>query len=325
MRKGVPVLTLIFILSLLSILSSGLNIKNVKASGTIYIRADGSVEGTADISTVDNVTYTFTGNINDSIVVERSNIIIDGAGYTLNGTGTGLFAGLMIEYVAPTADDNVTVKNVNIMGFGVGIGLISTENITISLCNITDNMDGIWFGEVMNCTISGNLIADNTNGVYLGSAWENAFYMNNITDNTYGIWIEGSSSNYIFENNITNNDNGVRLLYSTDNKLYHNWFVNNVNHTYIDPSSPNAWNEIYPIGGNFWDNFTERYPGVGNDFSGPNQDIPGSDGFWDGPYENDMDNIDHHPIVPEVTSLLILPLLMVTTFLVTLVIKKKKA
>jgi len=56
------------------------------ASGTVYIRADGSIDPpTAPISSMDNVTYTFTDDIEDSIVVERSNIVIDGAGHALQG------------------------------------------------------------------------------------------------------------------------------------------------------------------------------------------------------------------------------------------------
>ena len=42
----------------------------VKASETIYVRADGNVEGTDKIYRNGNV-YTFTDNINGSIVVER--------------------------------------------------------------------------------------------------------------------------------------------------------------------------------------------------------------------------------------------------------------
>jgi hypothetical protein len=60
----------------------------VKAEGTIYIRADGSVEGTDKIQRNGNV-YTFLGNISidgsgvDGIIVERDNIVIDGADYAL--------------------------------------------------------------------------------------------------------------------------------------------------------------------------------------------------------------------------------------------------
>jgi hypothetical protein len=80
---------LILILLLVSVLVVVFYAKPVKAeSGTIYIRADGSIEpSTASISTIDNVTYTFTGNIYGSIVVERNNTVIDGAGYTVQGEG----------------------------------------------------------------------------------------------------------------------------------------------------------------------------------------------------------------------------------------------
>ena len=65
-------------------------VQRVEASETIYIRADGSIDPpTANITSADNVTYTFIGNINESIVVERSNIVVDGVGYTLQGSGGG--------------------------------------------------------------------------------------------------------------------------------------------------------------------------------------------------------------------------------------------
>ncbi|UCF59305.1 MAG: hypothetical protein JSV15_02530, partial [Candidatus Bathyarchaeota archaeon] len=73
-----------------SMLALALSIQPVKAIGTIYIRADGSVDpDTAPITSMDNVTYTFTDNINDAIVVQRNNIIIDGNGHTLQGSGGG--------------------------------------------------------------------------------------------------------------------------------------------------------------------------------------------------------------------------------------------
>jgi len=93
-RKAV--LGMMLTLLLIGMLTLAFNIQPVKASGTIYIRADGSVdpEGTP-ISSIDNITYTLTDNIvgdvpewSSAIVVERDNIVVDGAGYTLQGTGS---------------------------------------------------------------------------------------------------------------------------------------------------------------------------------------------------------------------------------------------
>jgi hypothetical protein len=58
------------------------NVQTVRASGTVYIRADGSIDPpSAPIYTPDNVTYFLNGSITsdaDGIVIERDNIVIDG-------------------------------------------------------------------------------------------------------------------------------------------------------------------------------------------------------------------------------------------------------
>ncbi len=61
------------------------------------------------------------------------------------------------------------------------------------------------------------------------------------------------------------------------NSIYHNNFINNGYHA--GDNCNNNWDAGYPSGGNFWDN----YYGVDN-FSGPNQNIPGSDSIGDTPY-----------------------------------------
>jgi len=108
-------LTLLFI----GTVTLAFGIRGVKASGTIYIRSDGSIEpSTAPISTADYVTYTFADNINDSIVVERNNILIDGDGYTLQGKGVFPSNGIDL-----TGRTNVTVRNTKIKNFWYGIRL----------------------------------------------------------------------------------------------------------------------------------------------------------------------------------------------------------
>jgi parallel beta-helix repeat protein len=187
-------------------LTLAFNIQPAKASGTIYIRADGSVEGTDKIVTADNITYTFIGDVADSIVVERNNTIIDGNGYTVQWTeypygNIGLYL---------SGRNNVTIKNVSITGFENGIYLDSS---------------------------SGNIIANNTitnseePAVNLRNSSGNMIIGNNITGNrVWGVLLkENSSDNTIISNNVVNNiyGIGIELRDSSDNTLRENILVGN--------------------------------------------------------------------------------------------------
>ncbi len=81
-RRAALILLLLLVLLLGFIPEIGI----VKAESTIYIRANGNVEGTDNIEREGDV-YTFTDSINGSIVVERDNVVVDGAVYSLRGPG----------------------------------------------------------------------------------------------------------------------------------------------------------------------------------------------------------------------------------------------
>ena len=83
-------------------------IEEAKAQDTIYIRSDGSIEGTDRIQRGGNV-YSFTSDIHESIIVERENIVIDGVGYLLQGNNT--------EYGIKLESSGVTIKNMQISRF----------------------------------------------------------------------------------------------------------------------------------------------------------------------------------------------------------------
>jgi parallel beta-helix repeat protein len=205
MSKNI-VFSLVFVFVLMGVLGLAFRVQWVEASGTIYIRATGLVEGTDKIVSSDNVTYTFTDNIYDSIVVERNNTVLDGAGYKVQGTGSGV--GIQLYYVS-----NVTVKNTQVKAFWVGIHLASSSNNSISGNNVTNN--------------GGN-----------------------------GIEVSYSSNNTICGNNITESDfNGISLGSSSlNNKFYHNNFMNNTKQVYGYVSA-NVWDNGYPSGGNYWDDY----------------------------------------------------------------------
>lgn len=74
---------------------------------------------TAHLSSQDNVTYTVMDKIYEEIVVEKNDIVLDGKGSTLEGTGIG--TGVHLSKV-----NNVTIQNLEITNFQWGIWLDSS-------------------------------------------------------------------------------------------------------------------------------------------------------------------------------------------------------
>jgi len=263
-------------LLLIGMLTLAFDIQPVKASGTIYIRANGSIDPpTANITSTDNVTYYFTGNNYGSIYVQRDNIVIDGDGYTLKGTGTPLSSGIDLS-----GRSNVTIKNLRITRCYDGIHIWSSSN---------------------NNTITGNYIVNNSR---IGISVNNYSNNNTITENIFtsnsldGIELYYyADSNRIFNNSfIANHKSGIHVgWYSANNTIYHNNFINNTKQVDIATSNmsvDNFWDNGYPSGGNYWSDYN------GTDFySGPYQNETWSDGIGDTPYEIDENNTDHYPLM----------------------------
>jgi parallel beta-helix repeat protein len=293
------------------------NIQSAKAVGTIYIRADGSIEPSdAPISTSDIVTYVLTGNVTssgDGIIVERDNIIIEGNRYAMEGSGD--FRGIGL-----TGRINVTIENVTVTNFRNGMELNFTNKTTICGNIITANsQNGIDFYVSPDNSIKDNNITDNNSGIELAySSSGNSIAENEIRDNHVGIYLyyssnnsingndvtsssacglcfDSSSNSSVVGNNITSNGQGVNIEWSSyENRFYHNRFINNTNQVYFHPSSANFWDDGYPSGGNYWSdcNGTDLY-------RGPYQNETGSDRIGDTPYVIDANNIDRYPLMQE--------------------------
>jgi len=207
-------LFLAFFLGIVLLTSS---FQEVKATGTIYIRADGSVEGTDKLQRNGNI-YTFTGDINGEIIVEIDDIVINGADYLLQGYGTGV--GISINY-----QNNVTIKNLQINNFSSGIGFEVAYNNTISSNLLLNNGVGIHLTDSDNNIFTGNTFMDNEQGFYLFICYNNSIYNNSYINNTrqvfdnwfinpalpeelesVNIWYNGTTGNYWSDYNGTDNN-----------------------------------------------------------------------------------------------------------------------
>lgn len=226
--------------------------------------------------------YTLENDILNStapvcIRISASDVILDGKGHTISGTGK--------------ADSR-------------GIYLIDSTNVTIRNLTITDWDAGIYGYESDAINISQNRIQGNILGVDLldaGGSWilENTFLENS----EEAIHLENSGRNWVVSNTITNNSIGIAIWYPTlwkENTLYNNSLNNSVNsQLFAHESENNTWNSTgtpgqanasgWQSGGNYW-----AAPN-GTGFSQTCTDAD-QDGICDLPYVLADGNIDFLPL-----------------------------
>lgn len=198
-------LYIVLILIILTILSVA-NVPFAKSQSTvdlININADGTIDpSTVPIQRNGNF-YTLTGNISGGIAVHKSNILIDGAGYTLQGNGgTGIDLQNNVSQVPSLREIwNVTIKNLRIINFNFSVKTNGGGNNTFYNDYIANTISGIRGGiflwgcggnNITRCTICG----------------EPAIFMdfvssgNTVTENNLsgGVWVQLSGNETVDRN-----------------------------------------------------------------------------------------------------------------------------
>jgi len=235
---------------------------------TVFIRPDGSVSPTTAPIVQNGNTYTFTDNLYAAIKIQKSDIILDGAGYTLSGPYNGtamdvwligqgpdqLPNGSLAQYVigidlASPSVEGVTIENLNVKNFSIGM-YIWTKNNTITGNGVSNNIVGILLSG-SNQTVTKNYIADNNRGLFFG--------FNNVGD-----------------------------IIPSDIIINHNDFENNIVQLngceckdYNTTEPPHSWDDGRQ--GNFW-----------SDYNGTDTN---KDGVGDTRYVIDVLNQDRYPLM----------------------------
>jgi len=305
---------------------------------SVYIRADGSIDPlTAPISTLDNITYTLTHDINSSLYIERDNITFDGNGHTVIGQYSAVprisgYLGLYCENITNIIVTNATITSLVYMRY-CSETLFSRNNMTggihFDTCNNNEVSDNRISGSAPVGSISVDISTHNNfsrnqvtgYGIGLHSSWYNNISENNLT-NSLGILLLYCNYNTIIGNNLTNiTSTFIGFSTSLNNIVYHNNFINGGGVSLVDSGPPrgnNTWDNGYPSGGNYW---------AGYNATAMNATEIDSSGIWSKPYEMMPGNVDNYPLIkpiPEFPSFLILPLFFTTTILAVLLFKKRR-
>jgi len=303
-------------LLLASVLTFAFNIQPVEASGTIYILPDGRVfPSTAPIKKEKSRLYVFTDNISAQIRVYMDNIVIDGAGYTLQDP----IGGFHTKGIDLTLRKNVTLRNMSIKGFYYGVYLFDSSNNNVSCSYLTNNSYGIRSDYSSNNIISRNNITSNKEGIQLLYSSRHQIAQNNITanteeyddgvitgagiiivyshsnnisgndvtDNVDGIYVGGSKFNSVCENNIAANaysasSLGIIIVDSSSNTIFANDLVTNRDGIHFSDGS--LGNLIYR--NNFLNNtrqvydFSWRHPFIRPSISTWDSDYPSCGNYW---------------------------------------------
>ena len=162
------------------------------------------------------------------------------------------------------SSDNIFTEN-NIMHTTIGILLhdYSAYN-TVVQNSIKSDYYGIWLASAEWNKIGNNIISNNTHGIFMSYAHKNIIVDNIISHNMYGLY-----------------------SYCNNNTIYHNNFIENQIQA-IDKGN-NFWDNGYPSGCNYWNNFDEPSEGAYDN---------NSDGIVDSPYYIiGKNNTDRYPLV----------------------------
>jgi hypothetical protein len=203
MRKTNLCILLVLVILTFSGAFSVLFIEAQSTLTTVNINADGSITPSITPMMRNGDVYTLRGNISGSLVIHKSNIIIDGAGFALNGNG-GIGIDLQNNVTNVPSDKeiwNVTVKNLAVINFAFSVETNAGGNDTFLYDYIANNLSGLRGGiflwgcvgnNITHCSISGSP------AVFMDFCSNH----NNITQNNLagGVWLEMGGNEMVDSN-----------------------------------------------------------------------------------------------------------------------------
>lgn len=283
-----------------------------KSSG-IVIEGKGSytsIQNAIDNASDGDTILVYNGTYYETLIIDKSiNLVGSGDGEKIidyNGNESNQ------SYIVLITADNCTINGFKIINSNdssntMGISIESSNNV-ISTNTILNATKGVYIGrDSGNNNVLGNNISHNQYGINIEYSDGNNISKNNISLNSlYDMYIYSSNNNIVTGNIISDGDYGIRIKGSKNNEIFRNLIINNQRGLYFCCGARNnimyyntfkqnsEYNAYDSLGnqcnngsvGNYWDDYTEKYP-----------DAIELDGIWNTPYNISGGNQDKYPLV----------------------------
>jgi PKD repeat protein len=187
------------------------------------------------------------------IGISASDVILDGRGHTVSGTGADDTLGVSVQGPEGGVISNVSVMNLSVSDFEVGISYVRGEGGVISGNLMTGNNHGMTLAETSHALVTGNNASAqvlfgmvNGVGILLSKSTNNTITGNTLIQNGaggeaefggQGIYIAGSSSGNTVSGNTIHDNAVVNILLDTscdENTLSSNDVQGSINGIIID-------------------------------------------------------------------------------------------
>ncbi len=194
------------------------------------------------------------------------------------------------------------------------IAVVNCTDITVSSVVLEKNWQNLLFAYTNNSKITNVTSTLGEDSLWLIDSHNCNLQNSNITGNIWGGTALVNTSNCTVQGNTfkANGGYGLFLSDSSGNLFYHNNFISNPHQAWLYGQNSNSWDNGYPSGGNYWNNYT----GV-DQKKGPNQNETGSDGIGDTPVYLGQDNVDNYPLMTPWTQQPNVPVVIPIEFSVT--------
>ena len=218
---------------LLLVLGLSLSIKSVEANpvGLITIQSDGSVVPQLEYIQREGNVYYLTGSLSQArLVINCSNIIFDGQGFTINGSNHFVLGG---KGITLDSINNVTIKDVIVVGY-------YEPSIYITNCS------GVNISRVQT-DAKPTIVVDISGCIWLEQSGNNS-----ISNSITGIRLQSGSNNKIFNNSLYLDSLSSGNFYYNNN-MYVHYASNGFRFPIIGGGSINSWDNGSI--GNYWSDY----------------------------------------------------------------------